>query len=162
MSRQCCQGREGDITMAKLGHSASLSGSFELLPNVLVDADHQTKYRQNHHRHHHHFFFVTTNTIKTVNMLMTCVCFWVCVKTNSRAGRILPHCHNRHIHHHHHDQHHFDLWRFCGFWLEQVPQRAEADREGGNLVAARRDIAAIIVSVSNYNEIINEKRTCIL
>ena len=87
MSRQCCQGREGDITMAKLGHSASLSGSFELLPNVLVDADHQTKYRQNHHCHHHNFFFVTTNTIKTVNMLMTCVCFWVCVKKIPERGK---------------------------------------------------------------------------
>ena len=79
------------------------------------------------------------------------------VKTNSRAHR-----HNRHIHHHHHDQHHFDLWWFCGFWLEQVPQRGEADREGGDLVAAGGDIAAIIVSVSNCNEIINEIRTCIL
>ena len=128
MSRQCCQGREGDITMAKLGHSASLSGSFEILSNVVVDADQQlifmvisthfiivtvvivtsryiffyfflvhphhchlqTKYRQNHHCHHYHFFFVTTNTIKTVNMLMTCACFGVCAKTDSRAGKILP------------------------------------------------------------------------
>ena len=145
MSRQCCQGREGDITMAKLGHSASLSGSFKLLPNVVVDADHQTKYRKNHHCHHHHFFFVTTNTIKTVKMLMTSVCFWVCAKADSRAGKIL--LTRYHLRRNHHDQHHFDLWWFCGFWLEQVPQRVEADREGGNLVAA----AAIVIIITRDN-----------
>ena len=51
-----------------------------------------------------------------------------------------------------HNHHHFDLWWFCGFWREQVPQRGEADREGGDLVAAGGDIAAINISVeSNYN-----------
>ena len=90
---------------------------------------------------------MATDTIKTVNMHMTCVCFWFCMKTDSRAGRILRHRHNRLIHHYHYDQHHFDLWWFCGFWREQVPQRGEADREGGDLVAAGGDIAAIVVII---------------